>query len=155
MSLPESQEEKMLMFDSLRKTSHDRLGGVLRIFIGLIFIMAGLLKVIVPSLGEAFSGQLVAANIPLHGFVRFTFPVIEMLLGILLLVGFHARISASVAAASMVVATYVHIAIDDPSLFPLQPVEPIGPLVLLAVLIYTLIRGGGAWSMDLKVFVQG
>jgi uncharacterized membrane protein YphA (DoxX/SURF4 family) len=155
MSLSEPQEEKMPMFDSLRKTSHDRLGGVLRIFVGLIFLMAGILKVIVPSLGEAFSGQLVAANIPLQGFVRFTFPVIEMLLGILLLVGFHARISASVAAASMVVATYVHIAIDDPSLFPLQPVEPIGPLVLLAVLIYTLIRGGGAWSMDLKVSVQG
>jgi len=76
---------------------------------------------------------------------------IEILLGILLLVGFHARISAWVAVASMVVATYVHIAIDDPSLFPLQPVEPIGPLVLLAVLTYILIRGWGAWSMDLKL----
>jgi uncharacterized membrane protein YphA (DoxX/SURF4 family) len=145
----------MQIFDSLRRTSHDRLGGVLRIFVGLIFLMAGVLKVIVPSLGEAFFGQLVAANIPLPGFVRLTFPVIEMLLGILLLVGFHARISASAAAVSMVVATYVHIAIDDPSLFPLQPVEPIGPLVLLAVLIYTLIRGGGAWSLDLKASVQG
>jgi uncharacterized membrane protein YphA (DoxX/SURF4 family) len=117
------------MFDSLRKTSRNRLGGALRILVGFVFFMAGILKVVVPSLGEAFAGQLVAANIPLHGAVLYTFPVIEMVLGILLLVGFHARIAASVAAASMIVATYVHIAIDDPSLFPLQPVEPIGPLM--------------------------
>ena len=143
------------MFDSLRKTSRNRLGGALRILVGFVFFIAGILKVVVPSLGEAFAGQLVAANIPLHGAVLYTFPVIEMVLGILLLVGFHARIAASVAAASMIVATYVHIAIDDPSLFPLQPVEPIGPLVLLAMLIYTVIRGAGAWSIDLKESVRG
>jgi uncharacterized membrane protein YphA (DoxX/SURF4 family) len=142
------------MLDSLRKTSRDRLGGALRILVGLLFFMAGILKIVVPSLGEAFSGQLVAANIPLKEFVLYTFPVIEAVLGVLLLVGFHARISASVAAASMFVATYVHIVIDDPSLFPLQPIEPIGPLVLLAMLIYTVIRGAGAWSIDLKEFVR-
>jgi uncharacterized membrane protein YphA (DoxX/SURF4 family) len=145
----------MATFGSLRETSHDRLGGTLRIFVGLVFFMAGVLKVVVPSLGEAFSGQLVAANIPLKEFVLVAFPVIETVLGILLLVGFHARISASVAAASMVIATYVHIAIDDPSLFPLQPVEPVGPLMLLAMLIYTVLRGAGAWSIDVKESVRG
>jgi uncharacterized membrane protein YphA (DoxX/SURF4 family) len=142
------------MFDSLRNTSNDRLAGALRILVGFVFFMAGILKIAVPSLGEAFSGQLSAANIPLHGFVQYTFPVIETALGIMLLVGLHARISAAIAAASMVVATYVHIVIDDPSLFPLQPVEPIGPLVLLAMLIYTVIRGAGAWSIDLKESVR-
>lgn len=73
-----------------------------------------------------------------------------MVLGILLLAGLHARITAAIAALSMIVATYVHIAIDDPALFPLQPVEPIGPLMLLAMLAYILLRGGGAWSIDLK-----
>ena len=140
----------MMMFDSLRKTSRDRLGGVLRILVGLLFFMAGMLKVVVPTLGEAFSGQLVAAGIPFHEFVLSTFPVVEMVLGILLLVGLHSRISAAIAAASMVIATFVHLVIDDPSLFPLQPVEPIGPLALLAMLIYTLFRGAGAWSIDLK-----
>jgi len=143
------------MFDSLRNTSRDRLGGALRILVGFVFFTAGILKIVAPSLGKAFSGQLVAANIPLQEFVLFTFPIIEMALGFLLLVGFHARISASIAAASMIVATYVHLVIDDPSLFPLQPVEPIGPLVLLAMLIYTVIRGAGAWSIDLKESVRG
>jgi len=140
----------MVMLRSLRNTSRDRVGGVLRILVGLVFIMAGILKVLVPSLGQAFSGQLEAAGIPMHGLVLYTFPIVEMVLGILLLVGLHARISAALAAVSMAVATYVHIVIDDPSLFPLQPVEPIGPLVFLAMLIYTVIRGAGAWSIDLR-----
>ncbi len=112
--------------------------------------MAGILKVVVPSLGQAFSGQLLAANIPLQDIVLYTFPIVEMVLGVLLVVGFHVRLSAAAAAVSMIVATYVHVAVEDPSLFPLQPVEPIGPLVLLAVALYVLWRGGGAWSIDLK-----
>jgi len=140
----------MTTLDKLRKTSGDKVGGMLRIVTGLVFIMAGILKILVPSLGQAFSGQLVAAGIPLHGLVHYTFPIAEAVLGFLLLIGLHARVSATLAAASMIVATYVHIIIDDPSLFPLQPVEPIGPLVLLAMLIYTVIRGAGAWSIDLQ-----
>ena len=46
--------------------------------------MAGILKVVVPYLGEAFSGQLVAANIPLYGLVLHAVPVVEMVLGITL-----------------------------------------------------------------------
>ena len=144
----------MVMLEDWRKTSNDKLGGVLRFVAGFIFLMAGLLKITVPSLAAAFSGQLSAANIPFPGLVEFSFPVIETVLGVLLLVGLHARMSALVAAMSMVVATYVHVVIDDPTLFPLQPVEPIGPLVLIAVLLYTVIRGAGAWSVDLKEIVR-
>ena len=138
------------MFDQLRKTSNNRMGGVLRLMLGFMFVMAGILKVVVPSLGQAFSGQLIAANIPLQGIVLFTFPIVEMVLGVLLVVGFHARLSAAAAAISMVVATYVHAVVKDPSLFPLQPVEPIGPLVLLAIALYVLWAGAGAWSIDLN-----
>ena len=137
------------MFDQLRKTSSDKIGGVLRLLLGVVFFMAGILKVIVPSLGQAFSGQLVAASIPLQSIVLFAFPIVEMVLGVLLVVGFHTRLSAAAAAVSMIVATYVHTAVEDPSLFPLQPVEPIGPLMLLAIAFYVLWKGGGAWSIDL------
>ena len=137
------------MFDQLRKTSNDKTGGVLRLLLGVVFMMAGILKIVVPSLGQAFSGQLIAADIPLHGIVLWTFPIVETVLGVLLAAGLHARLSAAAAAVSMVVATYVHLAVEDPSLFPLQPVEPIGPLMLLAMALYVLWRGGGAWSVDL------
>jgi uncharacterized membrane protein YphA (DoxX/SURF4 family) len=126
------------------------MGGILRLMLGFMFVMAGILKVVVPSLGQAFSGQLIAANIPLQGIVLFTFPIVETVLGILLVVGFHARLSAAAAAMSMVVATYVHAVVKDPSLFPLQPVEPVGPLVLLAIALYVLWAGAGAWSIDLN-----
>ncbi len=138
------------MIEQLRKTTNDKLAGVLRLLLGFVFFMAGILKVVVPSLGEAFSGQLVAANIPLYSLTLFTVPVVEMVLGITLLSGLHARLSAVVAAVLMVVATYVHVVADDPSLVPLQPEEPIGPLVLLVMLLYVLWRGAGAWSIDLS-----
>ncbi len=138
------------MIDRLRNTSDDSIGGVLRLLLGVVFFLAGILKVIVPSLGQAFSGQLSAANIPLQDVVLFVFPIVEMVLGVLLVVGFHARLSAAAAAVSMIVATYVHVAVEDPLLFPLQPVAPIGPLMLLAMALYVLWRGGGAWSIDLS-----
>ena len=55
----------------------------------LFLLDAGILKVVVPSLGQAFSGQLSAADIPFHGIVLWTFPIVEMVLGVLLVVGLH------------------------------------------------------------------
>jgi uncharacterized membrane protein YphA (DoxX/SURF4 family) len=136
------------MIDPVQKNFSYKLAGVLRILLGFMFFMAGILKIVVPSLGQAFSGQLIAASIPFHGFVLFAFPIVETVIGIFLLVGFQSRLSAAAAAASMVVATYVHIAVEDPSLFPLQPVEPIGPLMLLVIATYVIWKGGGAWSIE-------
>ncbi len=140
----------LIMLAQLRKTSNDSLAGALRIFLGLIFFMAGILKVAVPYLGEAYSGQLVAANIPFYSLGLYTVPVVEMVLGVTLFFGLHARLSALIAAIIMVVAVYVHLAVEDPALFPLQPVEPIGPLVLLAMLLYVIWKGAGKWSVDLS-----
>lgn len=112
--------------------------------------MAGILKLVVPTLGEAYSGQLIAANIPLYEASLYAVPIMEMVLGVTLLFGLHTRISAVIVAVIMVVATYVHIVADDPCLFPLQPVEPIGPLLLLVMLMYVIWKGGGSWSIDLK-----
>ncbi|MFQ5545308.1 MAG: DoxX family protein [Acidiferrobacterales bacterium] len=140
----------MTILENWRKTSNDKLGGALRIVAGIVFLLAGLLKMTVPSLGVAFAGQISAASIPFPELTEYSFPVVETVLGVMLLAGLHARISALIAAMSMVVATYVHLVVDDPALFPLQPVEPIGPLVLIAMLLYTVFRGAGAWSMDLK-----
>ena len=139
-----------MSFDQLRNTSSDKPALVLRLILGFVFFMAGILKVVVPHLGEAFSGQLTTANIPFYGLIFYAVPVTEMVLGITLLFGLHTRLSAAIAGLIMIAATYVHIVADDPSLFPLQPVEPIGPLMLLAMLLYLLWKGGGTWSIDLK-----
>jgi hypothetical protein len=49
----------------------------------------------------------------------------------------------------MAVAAYVHVVVDDPALFPLQPSNPIIPLVVIAMCVYILWRGGGSGSKDL------
>jgi uncharacterized membrane protein YphA (DoxX/SURF4 family) len=146
-----------MLVSDLRKTRADRLAGALRLMLAIIFLMSGPMKLLVPHLAEAWSAQLLAANIPLYSlsrwtvpFSRWTVPFVELLLGVLLLAGFQARLSALVVIAIMVVATYVHVVVDDPSLFPLQPSEPLIPLVVIAMSFYILRRGAGAWSLDLK-----
>ena len=115
------------MFDQLRKTSADKIGGVMRVLLGAVFFMAGVLKIVVPSLGQAFSGQLVAANIPLQGVVLFAFPIVEMILGVLLVVGLHARISAAAAAVSMVWSRSCESEHGGARDMPLRPLDAFGP----------------------------
>ena len=138
------------MFDRLRRTTNDKLAAVLRLLVGLIFVMAGVLKVVVPHLGDAFAGQLAAASIPFRELSFIVVPAVEVLVGISLILGWHARLSALVGSIVMLVATYVHLVADNPSLFPLQPVEPIGPLMLLTRLLYILFKGSGALSADVS-----
>ena len=109
----------------LRKTSDNKLAGVIRLFLAVMFLMTGAMKLLVPSLAEAWSGQLLAANIPLYTVSRWSVPFVEIALGVVLASGAFARPAAVVMMGIMVVATYVHLVVDDPSLFPLQPTEPI------------------------------
>ncbi len=134
----------------LRNTSDNKLAGVVRLFLAVMFLMTGAMKLLVPSLAEAWSGQLLAANIPLYTVSRWSVPFVEIALGVVLASGAFARPAAVVMMGLMVVATYVHLVVDDPSLFPLQPTEPIIPLIVIAMGVHILLRGAGAWSMDLK-----
>ena len=77
-------------------------------------------------------------------------PFVEIAVGAALAAGAFARLASVVVMSIMVVATYVHVVVDDPSLFPLQPSEPIIPLVVMAVSSFILWRGAGAWSADLR-----
>lgn len=50
----------------------------------------------------------------------------------------------------MGVATYVHLVVNDPTLFPLQPEAPVIPLAVIAVSLIPLWIGSGSWSLDLR-----
>jgi len=134
----------------LRQTRAGNLAGVIRLVLGVLFVMTGLMKLAVPMLAEAWSGQLLAAGLPFYELARWGVPFVEVGVGILLLVGLFARIAAFVALVMMVVATYVHIAVDDPALFPLQPSAPVIPLGVIGLVAYVIWRGAGSWSLDLK-----
>ena len=48
------------------RTQSSKSRGVVRLLLGLLFLSTGLMKLFVPELRAAFSGQLVAAAIPAH-----------------------------------------------------------------------------------------
>ena len=73
-----------------------------------------------------------------------------MAIGGALLIGFHTRLATLVVFSIMIVGTYVHLVVDDPSLFPLQPEQPIILPVVMILSVYLLLRGGGAGSADLR-----
>ncbi len=133
----------------LRSTSNDKLAGGLRLALAVLFLMTGAMKLLVPMLADAWSGQLLAAEIPLYTISRWSVPFLEIAIGLALGAGFVVRL-AGVVVGIMITATYVHLVVDDPSLFPLQPSAPVIPLVVIAVSAYLIWRGAGAWSLDLR-----
>ena len=143
-------EDVIMTLQSIRRTRDDRVAAWLRIALGVLFVMTGVMKLVVPSLGEAFAGQLAGANIPLQDLNRWVVPFIEIGVGGALLIGFYTRIATVLVFSIMIVGTYVHLVVDDPSLFPLQPEEPIIPAVVMILSVYVLLRGGGSGSSDLR-----
>ena len=134
----------------IRKTSDNKLLGVIRIVLGFMFIMTGVMKLFIPTLTEAWLGQLTQAGMPFVTLTFFFVPVIEIVLGLLLVKGFYTRFFIFIIFPIMFVAIYVHFAVDDPALFPLQPKAPIIPFLVLIMAGLLLWGGGGSWSADLR-----
>lgn len=134
----------------VQRTAVDRRVGSVRLFLGFVFVMTGAMKLAVPMLADAWSGQLLAAGLPFYELTRWTVPFLEMGVGVMLLLGLFARLAGVVVIGIMTVAAWVHVAVDDSSLFPLQPSEPIVPAAMMGMAAYVVWRGAGAWSQDLK-----
>ena len=139
----------MLSIQMIRQTSHNKVATTIRWFLAIMFVMTGVMKLVVPALAEAFSGQLIASGLPLYTVSLWTVPFVEISVGIVMALGLYARLAALVIIAIMTVATYVHIVVADPSLFPLQPSEPIIPLGVIILCFYVIWKGAGAVSSDL------
>ncbi len=144
-------ERAKTLLKVIRNTNDSKILGVVRLLLGGLFVMTGLMKLFIPMLGAAFSVQLLVARIPFYSFNIWFVPIAEVVIGAFLLVGLFSRIGALVANNIMLVAIYVHLVVDNPAVFPLQPQAPIIPLVAIAIAIYVVWRGGGAWSADYKI----
>ena len=138
------------MLTRLRQTQASYSAGVIRIFLGMLFLSTGVMKFAVPDLRSAFSGQLIAAGIPFHSLNMWVVPAAEIGIGVLFILGFASRLAGLTAIMTMVVATYVHLVVHDPTLFPLQPEKPIIPVIAIALCLYVLWKGSGSWSLDLR-----
>jgi uncharacterized membrane protein YphA (DoxX/SURF4 family) len=134
----------------LRKTTDSKVLGVIRIILGAIFFMTGVMKLFISMFTEAWMGQLVYASIPLVTLNFWFVPIMEIVLGALLLKGTYSRVASLAIIPIMFVAFYVHVIVDDPALFPLQPSLPIIPVLVIIMAVVILKSGGGSWSKDLK-----
>ena len=134
---------------NLRKTFPNKLVGVLRLMLGLIFIMTGMMKLTLADFGAAWSIQLIEAEIPFYTLNYWFVPVFETILGIVLLLGYYSRIAALMILPVMLVAIYVHITVSNPAAFPAQPQEPYVPIAVIIMALIIIMKGGGKWSMDL------
>jgi uncharacterized membrane protein YphA (DoxX/SURF4 family) len=139
------------LLSRIRHTNRNSAVGLCRALLGLLFLSTGMMKVAVPSLRNAFSGQLTEAAIPLHSLNMWTVPLVEVAIGGMLLVGLFGRLASLAAIVMMTVAIYVHLVVHNPELFPLQPEAPIIPLAAILLCVYVLRVGSGAWSIDLRV----
>jgi uncharacterized membrane protein YphA (DoxX/SURF4 family) len=122
----------------------------IRILLGLLFLSTGVMKFAVPGLRAAFSGQLTAVGIPFHALNMWVVPAAEIGIGVLFIAGFLSRLASLSAIVMMVVATYVHLVVNDPTLFPLQPEEPIIPAIVIAFCLYLLWIRSGSWNFELR-----
>jgi uncharacterized membrane protein YphA (DoxX/SURF4 family) len=114
---------------------------IVRILLGVVFVGSGLMKLLVPALGDAFSAQLEQAGLPFRSLSEIAVPIVEVAVGVAMLAGVFTRIASLVIIAVMVVATYVHVVVDDSKVFPLQPSQPIIPLIVIVLAGLVLWRG--------------
>lgn len=136
----------------LRRTPESKRLAVLRMTVAIVFLAAGLSKLLVPEFTVAFQDQLRAAGFPLIQHLRVAVPILELIIGYGLLVGKFTRFCALVSITLMGVATYVHLQITDPALFPYQPLIPVIPVIMIALLSVLFVMGAGTWSKDLDIF---
>ena len=134
---------------NLRSTSSENYVSYIRIMLGGIFLMTGIMKLTMPEYGEAWSIQLIEAEIPFYTFNYWFVPLLEVTLGIILLIGFYSRLAGAMVVPIMLVATYVHLTVTHPGAFPAQPQEPIMPVAILMMVAIIIWKGAGNWSLDL------
>ncbi|MDD2791667.1 MAG: DoxX family membrane protein [Sediminibacterium sp.] len=135
----------------LRKTLPSKMVGINRIMLGIMFIMTGFMKLALTNYGQAWSIQLTEAKFPFYNMLYWGIPILEICIGIIILIGYYARIGALFVIPIMLVAIYVHVTVFNPGAFPAQPQLPIIPITTLLMASVLLVQGSGSWSIDLKL----
>ena len=116
---------------SLRATSPNRPVGLVRVFLGVVFVTTGLMKLTLPTFGTAWSIQLTEAGIPLHSFNYWFVPIFEFLLGTSLLVGF--------------LVWGIGLSLGGPTGYAINPARDLGPRLAHALLPLPR-KGSSDWS---------
>jgi len=112
----------------------------IRIVLGIMFLMTGLMKITISFFGNAFLIQLTEAKIPLPYFNFWFVPFLEIGIGLMLLFNYKSFIALLFIIPIILVAFYVHLVVSNPNAFPAQPQFPVMPIIVLAMVTFLLIK---------------
>jgi uncharacterized membrane protein YphA (DoxX/SURF4 family) len=115
---------------------------MVRMLVGGTMLSTGVMKLVVPKLRSAWGAQLDQADLPLRDVTYQLFPFVEIGIGATLIAGVWPRVGAAAVIGMMSGATYVHVVVDDPDVFPLQPKAPVIPLGMIGLALYILAKSG-------------
>lgn len=152
-----------MKFKKFLATDSDRTTILIRFLVGVVFLSEGIQKFLYPALRGA--GRFESIGIPFPEFSGFLVGGLEVLCGLLVLVGFLTRYSVIPLICIMIVALFTT---KLPILlgtgfwgFSLRELQHYGLLSMLhesrtdlAMLIgsiFLFIKGGGYWSLDFKL----
>jgi uncharacterized membrane protein YphA (DoxX/SURF4 family) len=107
-------------------------------FVGGLILSTGVMKLAVPKLRWAWGAQLDQAGLPFRHLTYHVFPLVEIGVGGMLIVGVLPGTNALIVVGMMAGATVVHFLADDPEVFPLQPKKPVIPLAMLTLALYVM-----------------
>ena len=113
---------------------------IIRVLLGVIFVMTGIMKLAIAQFGNAFSIQLLEAEIPYQQIVFWIVPIIEVGIGLMLILNYKSIVALFAIIPIMLIALYVHIVVSNPDAFPAQPQFPIVPILVLLMVAFLLRR---------------
>ena len=138
----------ILITDSSRATV------LIRLMVGAVFLSEGIQKFLVPALRGA--GRFEKIGLPSPDFLGSFVGFFEILSGILILIGLVTRISAVIPIIIMLVAiaTTKGKVLEEEGFWPMMHGSRTDWAMLLGA-IFLVIKGGGMWSADRKIYNNG
>jgi uncharacterized membrane protein YphA (DoxX/SURF4 family) len=123
---------------------------LLRVVVSLPLLFFGVLHLVSPG---TFREILVTAGMPLVDLHSLLVPLVEILAGVLLLVGFLTRLGAVLAFGVMVPAILVTLQVTPGREGPALPTLAL-PVTLAVASFFLALLGGGSRSIDQRMYYQ-
>ena len=135
----------------LLKTDDSKTTMLIRIMVGVVFLSEGIQKFIFPAIRGA--GRFESIGLPSPEFLGYFVGSFEVICGLLIVIGLFTRFAALPLLTIMIVAistTKIQIGMND-GLWQMLHAARTDFSMLLGS-IFLLIRGGGNWSFDRRLF---
>jgi len=138
----------------IRCTFNSKLVGIYRIALGTIFAALGFMKLFSENIRKKWWIHLDEIGLPFEYLNHILVPSLEIVIGVILLLGFYSRIAAFLVIPIMTLPIYIHLTILCPNIYISESFEVFLPSLSVMMALVILTYGGGKWSLDLKFFPE-